>query len=602
MRRIELLAPAKDAAIAIAAIDCGADAVYLGAPRFSARDAAGNSIEDIRRVVEYAHPYYVKVYAALNTLLYDDELPIAEKMALELYEAGVDGLIIQDMGLLELDLPPMPLIASTQTNNATPEKVKFLEEVGFSRVILARELTLEQIRQIRKQTQVELECFVHGALCVGASGQCYMSYALGGRSGNRGQCAQPCRRRYTLKDAAGNTLAAERCLLSIKDLNLSDYLEDLLDAGVTSFKIEGRLKDVDYVANVVGFYRRKLDAILERKGLRKSSSGVVRLKFQPDPQKTFNRGYTDYGIDGKAAEIGSIYTPKSTGQYVGTVVSVGRNDFVLDGDVELHNADGVCFLDAGDHLIGTAVNGVQGRTVMPQKIDGIRPGLKIFRNYDHEFVKVLDTSPAERKIAIAMVFREAGSGFQIEAKDEDGNVAEVDILSEKQIAQKPDAARQTIETQLKKLGNTIFECTDLRLDLSQMYFFPVSTLNAIKRDVTQKLLDVRRLSLQNRQSIIVGRQSVPYPEKHLSYFGNVLNEKAKAFYRKHGVETIEPGAEMGLDMTGRAVMATKYCLRRQLGLCGGGKLAAPLTLIDEQGRSFRVEFRCGECGMTLYQE
>ena len=602
MNKIELLAPAKDVAVAIAAIDCGADAVYLGSPRFSARDAAGNSIEDIHRVVEYAHPYYVKVYAALNTLLYDDELPIAEKIARDLYEAGVDGLIIQDMGLLELDLPPIPLIASTQTNNATPEKVKFLEDVGFSRVILARELTLEQIREIRKQTQVELECFVHGALCVGTSGQCYMSYALGGRSGNRGQCAQPCRRRYTLKDAGGNTLAADRHLLSIKDLNLSDYLEELLDAGVTSFKIEGRLKDADYVANVVGFYRQKLDVILERKGLNKSSSGVVRLNFQPDPQKTFNRGYTDYGIAGKAVDIGSIYTPKSIGQVVGSVVSVGRNDFVLDGTTELHNADGLCFLDADSNLIGTSVNGVQGRTVTPQKMDGIHPGLKIFRNYDHEFVKVLDKSPAERKIAIKIVLRETPTGFQLESKDEDGNTAAAVISTEKQAAQKPDAARQTIETQLKKLGNTIFECTDLRLDFLQMYFFPVSTLNAIKRDVTQKLLDARQSALPNHPSPIVHRQSVSYPQKHLTYLGNVLNEKARAFYHKHGVETIEPGAETGVDMAGRVVMTTKYCLRRQLGLCGGGKLAAPLTLIDEQGRSFRVEFRCGVCGMTVYQE
>lgn len=599
MNRIELLAPAKDAEVAIAAIDCGADAVYIGAPRFSARDAAGNAIADIRRVVEYARPYYVKVYAALNTLLFDDELPIAEKLARDLYDAGVDGLIIQDMGLLELDLPPIPLIASTQVNNATPEKVKFLEQVGFSRVILARELTLEQIREIRRQTRIELECFVHGALCVGASGQCYMSYALGGRSGNRGQCAQPCRRRYTLTDAAGNVLAKDRHLLSIKDLNLSGYLEDLIDAGVTSFKIEGRLKDKDYVANVVGFYRQKLDAILAKRGLRKASSGAVRLKFTPDVNKTFNRGYTDYGIAGKAKNIGAIDTPKSMGEFVGTVMSVGRRDFVIDGTTKLHNGDGICFFDIDNNLIGTSVNGVSGRVITPQRMEGIRAGAKIYRNYDHEFVKAFEKSPAERKIALEMVFRETPDGFELAGKDEDGNTATGVISTEKQAAQKPDAARQTIETQLTKLGNTIFECTDLRLELSQMYFFPVSVLNGLKRKLVQRLHDVRRSAFQN-QLPIVHRQSASYPEKHLTYLGNVLNEKAKAFYLRHGVETIEPGAETGVDLTGQAVMTTKYCLRQQLGLCQGGQSAEPLTLTDEQGRAFRVEFRCGVCGMVIF--
>jgi len=569
-QRLELLAPAKDDATAGAAIRCGADAVYIGAPQFSARAAAGNSLATIEQVVDLAHQYYARVYVALNTLLRDGELPEAERMIRALCDLGIDGLIIQDPGLLELDLPPMPLIASTQMDNATPEKVAFWQEVGFSRVILARELTLSQIRDIRRQTSVELECFVHGALCIGVSGQCYMSYAAGGRSSNRGQCAQPCRRRYTLKDDRGNTVAQDRHLLSLKDLNLSDHLEKLIDAGVTSFKIEGRLKDIPYVTNTVGFYRRKLDDLLARKNLSRSSSGSVRLDFEPDPAKTFNRGFTDYGLTGSASDWGAMDTPKSIGQCIGTVARVEGPCFILDGPHELHNADGICFFDAQRNLMGTVVNRVEGRRIYPQEIRAIRAGQKIYRNYDRVFSAKLTGEVAHRTIGLTMVLRDAPDGLALSGTDEDGNQATVPIAGQWQPAQKEEAARATILTQLAKLGNTIFACTDVHH--------------------------------RPRLTGGVSRNTVPYPQKHLTYRGNVLNAKAQAFYQRHGVETIERAAESGLDMSGRLVMTTKLCLRRELGLCRGAKTppkTEPWILQDEEERQYNVRFRCGPCGMEI---
>jgi putative protease len=599
---IELLAPARDAQAAITAIQCGADAVYIGAPHFGARQAASNSLEDIHRVVEYTRPYYTKVYVTLNTLLYDEELSAAEKMIHQLDAIGIDGLIIQDTGLLELDLPPIPLIASTQMNNDSADKVKFLEDVGFSRVILARELTLEQIREIRRQTSIELECFIHGALCVGASGQCYMSYAIGGRSGNRGVCAQPCRRLYTLTDKAGNVIVKDRYLLSLKDLNLSEHLEELLDAGISAFKIEGRLKEASYVANIVGFYRQKLDAILVQKGLTKSSSGDVALNFTPNPDKTFNRGYTDYGITGRCKDMGSIDTPKSVGEFVGVVSRVQKNSFVIDSSIQLHNGDGICFLDSHNNLVGTSVNGVEEYTIRPQRMDGITPGLKIYRNYDHEFTKLIEKNPSQRKIAVSLVLRDTAGGITLLAKDCDGTEAVVELNMEKKVAEKKEVATETIRTQLKKLGNTIFQAADVTIETGQIYFFPVSMLNQLRRDVILKLLEEREKNRPRKRGGIV-RNDVSYSPKHLSFRGNVLNEKAKAFYQRHGAESIEPAAETGLDLKGQTVMTTKYCLRRELKLCDGhGQTIEPMILEDEDGRQFEVKFRCGICGMAIYPQ
>lgn len=601
--RIELLAPAKDASVAIAAIRCGADAVYIGAPQFSAREAAGNTISAIEQIVAFAHPYYARVYVALNTLLRDNELAPAEKMIHQLHRIGIDGLIVQDVGLLELDLPPVPLIASTQMHNATAEKVRFLEAVGFSRVILARELTIEQIREIRRQTTVELECFVHGALCVGVSGQCCMSYAIGGRSGNRGQCAQPCRRRYTLKDRRGKTIVRDRHLLSLKDLNLADHLPDLIDAGICSFKIEGRLKDVAYVANTVGVYRLRLDALLAEKGLGRTSSGSSELTFEPNPSKTFNRGFTDYGLTQDLRSFGSTDTPKSMGEFIGTVAGVETSCFILDRDHDhdLHNGDGICFFDAQRNLAGTVVNRVDGLKVYPQKMHGIGAELAIYRNYDRLFSGVLTDRAAERKIQLAMTLRETSKGLVLSGRDEDGNEATAEIAADRQPALKRDAARKTIVTQLTKLGNTIFTCCDLRIRTKHVYFLSVSQLNAARRELVERLTQMREANRLRATGAVV-KNAVSYPQTRLSYLGNVLNRKAEAFYRRHGVETIEPAAESGLDLSGHLVMTTKYCLRRELGFCSGpgtGASAEPLILEDEDGRRFEVRFRCGPCGMDI---
>ncbi|MGA2171937.1 MAG: U32 family peptidase [Sedimentisphaerales bacterium] len=600
--KIELLAPAKDVSTAIAAIRCGADAVYIGAERFGAREAAANTTAAIQQATEFAHQYYAKVYVTLNTLLYDDELPAAEKMIHQLYEIGIDGLIIQDTGLLELDLPGLPIIASTQMNNDTPEKVRFLQDVGFSRAILARELTLEEIRRIREATSIELECFIHGALCVGASGLCYMSYAIGGRSGNRGQCAQPCRRLYSLKDGNGNTIVKDRYLLSLKDLNLTEHLEELIDAGVGSFKIEGRLKDAAYVMNTVSFYRQRLDAIIAKKGLRRSSSGSVRISFEPNLEKTFNRGFTDYGITGKTVDLGSIDTPKSMGEFVGIVTETGSNYFVIDGKQELHNADGICFFDKHKNLSGTVINRVEDGRIYPQKMRDISKGQEIYRNYDYEFCRKLTGRAAQRKIGLLMAVRETQEGLVLYGKDEDGSEATVEIAGDKQPAVKKEEAKQTIITQLSKLGNTIFECSDVRIETQNVYFVPVSQLNAAKRELVEKMLEARETNRPRSAGHIL-KNDVPYPQKHLDFTGNVLNAKAEAFYHRHGVETIEPAAESGLDLARRMVMTTKYCLRQELGLCPGANsrsAAEPLLLRDEDGREYKTGFLCGLCGMEIF--
>ncbi len=606
---IELLAPARDLECGIAAIDCGADAVYIGAPRFGARAAAGNRIEDIAALARYAHKFWARVYVTVNTLLADDELPAACHLAWELHEAGVDGLIIQDTGLLECELPPLPLIASTQMHNHTPERVAFLEQVGFRRAILARELEIEEIRAIRQAApRIELETFVHGALCVSYSGQCCLSYALGGRSGNRGECAQPCRRAYTLVDGQGRTLARERHLLSLKDLNLSAHLPELLDAGVTSFKIEGRLKDRIYVSNVVAFYRARLDEALAARGIARNSSGTSTAGFTPNLAKTFNRGFTTYFLHGRGEPIGSPETPKMTGERVGRVVRMGEaagrvagvseDSFTLDGSEELHAGDGLAFFDPQGRLRGTSVNAVRGRSVFPQKMEGIAAGTLIHRNHDHEFLSRVAGARNERRIAVRLVL----SGLTLSAVDEDGNRAEATLDVPFTAAQKPERAAETIRRQLEKMGGTEFACAGIELEAGPVPFVPVAALNAVRRDVLARLSEARERNRPRAEGRI-DPNTAPFPERELTYLGNVLNRKAGAFYRRHGVEKIEPAAESGLDLRGRKVMTTRYCILHQLGLClregSTEDFAEPLALIDDEGRRLELRFDCARCEMEV---
>ncbi len=598
---IELLAPARDLRVGRAAIAAGADAVYIGAPRFGARARVGNPLVDIAALIEYAHTYWARVYIALNTLLYDDELPAAVELAHQLYALGADALIIQDMGLLESALPPIPLIASTQTHNATPEKVAFLEQVGFSRVILARELSLTELCAIRAQTSVELETFVHGALCVSYSGQCYLSYAVGGRSGNRGECAQPCRRCYDLVDANGKSLAQGKHLLSLKDLNLSAHLGDLLDAGITSFKIEGRLKDVAYVTNVVSAYRQALDPLLAARGLKRSSSGRSAADFTPDLSKTFNRGYTAYFLHGRGALPGSIETPKMVGEPVGRVATVGKMTFGLEAAVvTLHSGDGLSFFDATGELRGTVVNRVEGLTITPNSMESIRPGLQLYRNHDHTFLQAVERAQVTRAIAVSMVFAETSAGFALTVTDEDGISATATLNGEKVLAQKPELAEKTIRQQLVKTGDSIFACAEVSVTWAAAYFLPVGALNALRRDALAQLL-AARAAARPCLAPAPRREDFPYPATALTFESNVLNARAAAFYRKHNVTTIEPAAESGLELAGRRVMRTRYCILRQLGACRQTtRHAGPLFLVDEAGRKYELRFDCAACEMEVW--
>lgn len=599
---IELLAPAKDLVCGITAINCGADAVYIGAPRFSARSAAGNSIEDIRQLIHYAHIYHSRVYIALNTLFKNEELPEAISIAYECYEAGADALIIQDMGLLECTLPPMPLFASTQTDNRTPEKVKFLEEVGFKRVILARELTLSEIKNIRKNTAVDLEFFIHGALCVSYSGRCSMSYACGGRSANRGECAQPCRMTYDLINEQGKVLEKNRHLLSLKDLNLTNTLGELLDSGITSFKIEGRLKDEAYVKNVVSHYRKELDLLLEGGNFRKSSSGITQIEFEPDPLKTFNRGYTDYFTHGRDDSMGSPNTQKSIGEPIGAVVKVEGGYFILDKKSELSNGDGICFFDNNGVLGGMVIDKVDGESVYPHDIRFIKPGYFIYRNFNHHFDKVLKTTKIVRKIKTALIFEETKTGFVLKIKDEEGNQAEASILADKVPAEKPEKALDNIQKQLVKLGDTPFVADSTDVLLSIPYFIPISQLNDVRRQAAQALLE-ERFKVFTRQYCPIVPNSTPYPLEALDYQGNVLNQKAKAFYERHQVKTIQPAAESGLDLRGKKVMTTRYCIKNQLGICpklvNSSDSSGKLYLTDGK-REFELRFNCSVCEMEIY--
>ncbi len=600
---VELLAPARDFETGQAAINSGADAVYIGAAQFGARQAAANSLKDIEALVNYAHIYHARVYVTVNTLLYDEEITAAVVLIQQLYNLGADAVIIQDMGLLECDLPPIPLFASTQMHNHTPERVAFLETVGIQRVILARELSLDEIKAIRAVTRLELESFIHGALCVSYSGQCYASYAIGGRSGNRGQCAQPCRKKYSLVDAEGRALVKDRYLLSLKDLNLSHYLDDLLAAGVRSFKIEGRLKDKGYVGNVVYHYRRRLDAIFEQGIYHAASSGKVQATFKPDPLKTFNRGYTTYFLTGRQADMSSMDTPKSLGEPLGKVSTVQRQSFTLDSSVEVHNADGLCFFDSQQELIGTTVNQVNGKNITPAKMDGIRVGLTIYRNHDHHFSALLDRQPPERKIGLSFVLEFNDNKLTLQTRDEDDFQVSENVQVELNTVLKADQFENTLRKQLGKLGDTPFICRDLHIAADAFYFLPLSEINRLRRSAVDKLLALR-LQAHTRSEQPIIPNDAPFPQEELDFNANVLNQKAAAFYKRHGVKKISPAAESGLDLHGKRIMTTRYCIKYQLGMCprlpDAPKVSGNLALRDEEGELFSLHFNCAECHMEVY--
>ncbi|MBP3518784.1 MAG: U32 family peptidase [Parabacteroides sp.] len=604
-RPVELLSPAKDLNCGIEAVKHGADAVYIGAPKFGARAAAGNSLEDIRELCEYAHLYGVRIYVTLNTILKDEELEEAERMIWDLWRAGADALIVQDMGITRLDLPPIPLHASTQTDNRTPEKVRFLEAAGFTQVVLARELSLGEIRRIAEATTVPLEVFVHGALCVSYSGQCYLSAALSGRSANRGECAQYCRLPYTMVDATGAEIVGPKHLLSLKDMNRSDQLEALLDAGVSSLKIEGRLKDVGYVKNITAYYRKKLDAILLRRPeYHRASAGRSTYTFEPVAEKSFNRGFTSFLLEGRTADITAFDTPKSLGEPVGTVKEIKGNSFTVAGLKQLNNGDGLVFFNKKGELEGFRVNRVEANRVFPLDRPSLASKTPLYRNFDQAFDRLLAKPSAERKLSVKIEFQDNPFGFTLGMEDETG----ARILLTEPFAKEPARREQqdNIRTQLSKLGNTPFEVSEVVVRLSENWFVPSSLLAEMRRRGVEKLLETRRARYPREiAKRVQPAKSVPFPERQLTYLGNVANGKARSFYRDHGVERIDPAFELS-PRKDVPLMFTKHCLRYSMGWCptyqkNPSPYKEPYYLLYKDTR-LRLRFDCKHCRMEIWRE
>ena len=601
-RPIELLAPAKNLECGIEAINHGADAVYIGAPRFGARAAAGNSIEDIKALVEHAHLYNARIYVTVNTILHDEELPETEKMIWELYRAGVDALIIQDMGITRLNLPPIALHASTQMDNRTPEKVKFLSDIGFRQVVLARELSLDEIKKIHDTCpETLLEVFIHGALCVSYSGQCYVSQACYGRSANRGECAQFCRLAFDLVDSNGKTIEQNKHLLSLKDMNQSDNLEALLDAGATSLKIEGRLKDVSYVKNVTAYYRQKLDLIFKyRKEYVRASSGTVKTTFTPQLDKSFSRGFTDYFLRGRNPGIFSFSTPKSLGEEVGTVKEIRGNYFTVAGVKSFNNGDGLCYIDDNGRLQGFRVNRVENNKLFPQDMPRLKPKTRLYRNFDQEFEKLMQKKSAERKIAVDICLAENNFGFTLSFTDEDDNSVSLTLERVKEPARTPQA--DNLRNQLSKLGNTPFEAKDIKIDLSDNWFIPSSELSELRRNAVEKLLEARRINYR-REVFRLKESKTKFSISTLTYLGNVMNSSAAEFYKNHGVLKVMPAFEKEQPKDA-VLMFCKHCIRYSMGWCPvhhkvRSLFREPYYLVSSDGRRFRLEFDCKQCQMKV---
>ena len=603
-RPIELLSPAKDLNCGMEAINHGADAVYIGAPKFGARAAAGNSLEDIRELCDYAHLYGARIYVTLNTILKEEELEEAERMIWDLWHAGTDALIVQDMGITRLNLPPIPLHASTQTDNRTPEKVRFLQAAGFTQVVLARELSLNEIRRIAEATTVPLEVFVHGALCVSYSGQCYLSAALSGRSANRGECAQYCRLPYTMVDATGAEIVTHKHLLSLKDMNRSGQLEALLDAGVSSLKIEGRLKDVDYVKNITAYYRKKLDAVLSRRPeYRRASAGRSTYTFEPVAEKSFNRGFTPFLLEGRTADITAFNTPKSLGEPVGTVKEIKGNSFTVAGLKQLNNGDGLVFFNRKGELEGFRVNRVEANRVFPLDMPQLAPKTPLYRNFDQVFDKLLAKPSAERRLSVKIEFLDNPFGFTLCMEDETGARIMLAEPFAKELARREQ--QDNIRTQLSKLGNTPFEASEVVVGLSENWFVPSSLLADMRRRGVEKLLEVRRARYP-RETVKRVRPSepIPFPERSLTYLGNVANGKARSFYQDHGVEQVDPAFELS-PRKDVPLMFTKHCLRYSMGWCptyqkDKSPYKEPYYLLYKD-TCLRLQFDCKHCQMLVFE-
>ncbi len=585
MKKVELLAPAKNSETAIAAINSGADAIYIGASDFGARVNASNTLENIEKLVNYAHKFYVKVHVTINTILNDLELVDAIELTKKLYNIGVDAIIVQDMGLIKASIdgkiPPIQIHASTQCNNRTLEKAKFFDNLGLSRVILARELSIDKICEICKNTSCEIETFIHGALCVSYSGQCYMSYANGGRSANRGECAQPCRKKYSLIGKNGKVLLSDKYLLSLKDFNASESIEKLIDCGVNSFKIEGRLKDINYVKNVVLFYNNLIS-----KYACKTSSGKVFTNINPDLNKTFNRKYTDYFLN-ERKDCYNFVSPKSFGEALGTVLDVGRDFFIINSDI--HSQDGLCFISAGK-LMGCLVNKVEGYKIYPNKMNGIKRGIEIYRNYDSNFNDLLLRGKIERKISASILF----DGCNLIAIDEDSNKVSIS-MPQGETANNPEKLKETFIKQLSKSGDSDFYIESINIE-TDLPFLPISKINELRRQLLSLLMDERLKNYKRTSQKPIGYAK--FFSSEIDYRGNVFNNGAKLFYNNCGCKVCEPALESNSKMPSDIeLMRTKHCLKYAANLCG--KCTEPLYLTDENGKKYRLKFDCSNCEMVV---
>ncbi len=623
--QLELLAPARDADIGIEAVNHGADAVYIGGPSFGARTSADNRVQDIARLVRHAHRFGSRIFVTLNTILRDDELEAARKLAWQLYDAGVDALIIQDMGLLEIELPPIQLHASTQTDIRTPEKARFLQDVGLNQIVLARELTLEQIAAIRAATdpaRCTLEFFIHGALCVAYSGQCYISEAHTGRSANRGDCSQACRLPYQVADAQGRFIAHDKHVLSMKDNNQSANLRALIDAGTRSFKIEGRYKDMGYVKNITAHYRTLFDEILdERPELARGSSGRCTFGFTPDPDQNFNREFTDYFVNGRQMDIGAFDSPKNPGRPVGWVTKTGPNWFEFEADdaaMVLHNGDGLCYHDLQKELVGVQINraeatGAPGHwRAFPKdpmaSFKDLRKGTRINRNRDMDWVRGLEKKSAERRIGVWLRLAETADVLHLSLTDEDGHTGKAALALPFQAAKDPAQALEKLRANLARMGETIFEPIDVALDLQRPWFVPASQLNALRRAATDALETARAAAWRRLPRATPVEPPAVYPEDTLTYLANVFNHKARDFYARHGVKVIAAAYESHEEEGEVSLMITKHCVRWSMSLCPkqakgvtgvqGTIRAEPLTLINGNER-LSLRFDCKPCEMHV---
>lgn len=608
-KKIEILAPAKDLLHGMAAINSGADAVYIGAPQFGARSNAHNSLEDVAALVQYAHLFNAQVFVVINTILYDNELETCRQMIWELYHIGVDALIVQDMSIMEMELPPIVLHASTQANNRDPKNIKFLADAGIKRVVLARELNLHQIKEISEATDVELEFFVTGALCVSFSGNCYMSVANGERSANRGSCAQNCRLPYNLIDGHGDTLIKNSHLLSIKDFDVTDQIPNLIEAGIVSFKIEGRLKDMVYVKNNVSFLRKKLDAFLEENpNYSKASSGKCTFTFDSELNRTFNRGYTDYFVNERHQSIGSWESPKSKGQYIGKLIKTVGNSYEIENGHLLNNGDGLCFINENNEADGIYVNRAENGIIYPNVLKEIKDGTFIYRNNDAAFIKIVEREDsAVRKISTSLLLTENETGFELIATDEDGYVSKVQLEHAKEPTKTNQSIEENIKIQLAKTGFTPYTADEITIQFSNNWFLPISKVNEMRRTVYEQLTEIRLANYKREEHQIV-KTDHPFPVDQLDFTYNVSNKMARKFYERHGVTEIEKAFELQWDPGKSRVMTTKYCIKYELEKCPkyhkdtlGVKVKEPLVL--KQGElEYKLKFNCKPCEMEIWEK